>query len=515
MRLINPYGIDRYSGGAIADRLRPARPFRQQAPIGGLNAREALEDMPPQDAIVLDNWFPDFGKVRLRGGSALFASTGAAGPVETLATLVAPGVNKIVAAADDKILDLVPPSTLGSGFTNARWQTATMVGLLGFVNGQDAPQTYDGTTLSAMTISGTGLTPADLDGIEVFKSRSYFWDTTKASFWYSAVDTLGGALTEFPLGNLGGIGGNLQQMITWTRDGGSGPDDYAVFIMTTGDVVIYAGNDPGDPANWALIGIYRIGAPVDVRGAAKVAGDVFLVTADGYIELGQLINFGRAVPNLIFSDKIQKAALEAVSAGKGSFGWQVFHYPAAAMLMFNYPDGPLFRQHVVNLKTGAWCRFTGLEARTWVIFNDRAYFGRGSGIVTEFDVGTSDEDKAIETDARQAFTNLRAPGLRKQLNLLKMLFECDGSLPIRVTVDLDYSLRAAIGELVIVGSGSSTSPWGSPWGSPWASGSVSREATLSRGGVAEAFSVRLRTSTDDRSISWNETKHLFQPAGVL
>ena len=36
--------------------------------------------------------------------------------------------------------------------------------------------------------------------VNIFKSRSYFVELNSQSFWYSAVNTLGGVLAEFPLG---------------------------------------------------------------------------------------------------------------------------------------------------------------------------------------------------------------------------------------------------------------------------------------------------------------------------
>jgi hypothetical protein len=45
-----------------------ARSSSITAPIGGLNARDSLAAMPPQDAVTLDNWFPTPTTVDLRKG---------------------------------------------------------------------------------------------------------------------------------------------------------------------------------------------------------------------------------------------------------------------------------------------------------------------------------------------------------------------------------------------------------------------------------------------------------------
>ncbi|MGI9499788.1 MAG: hypothetical protein ACR2P3_07105 [Geminicoccaceae bacterium] len=492
----------------------------QEAPIGGWNARDALDNMPPEDAVCLDNWYPGFGSITLRKGFTEFADTVGAGAVETLATLQVGSVNKFLAASSTNVYDISSggtASSLAGSFTSGRWQTAVMDSKIGLVNGADAPQTYDGTTFGAMTVSGT--TVAELIGVNVFKSRSYFWKAASASFWYSAVDTLGGVLTEFPLGNLGGIGGNLQQMITWTVDGGSGVDDLAVFIMTTGDVIIYQGSDPGDASDWALIGVYKIGAPIGIRGAAKVAGDAIITTVDGYVQLSSALNLGRTAARDNISDKIINAVLEQTASTGSSFGWQLFHYPAGRRLMFNYPKSTTaqFAQHVVNLETGAWSRFAGMNASSWGLFNDLPYFGGAGGKVYRADTGTADDGANIDSDARQAYSYLRMKGVRKQLTQIRILLESEGSLPIRVTVDTDFGLRNRSGEVVTIGSGEAGSPWDtSPWDTtPWASGPIVRQATLSRGDIGDAFSVRLRTSTNNRAISWNATNMIYRRAGVI
>jgi hypothetical protein len=38
------------------------------APVGGLNARDALADMKPYHAIAMTNWFPRTNYLEIRGG---------------------------------------------------------------------------------------------------------------------------------------------------------------------------------------------------------------------------------------------------------------------------------------------------------------------------------------------------------------------------------------------------------------------------------------------------------------
>ena len=48
---------------------------RFPAPIGGINARDALVEMPEQDVIVLENWWPETTRVRSRKGCSKISTT--------------------------------------------------------------------------------------------------------------------------------------------------------------------------------------------------------------------------------------------------------------------------------------------------------------------------------------------------------------------------------------------------------------------------------------------------------
>lgn len=138
------------------------------APIGGLNAHDALAAMPPNDAVVLDNFFPTPSSVELRRGYINW-STAIPNHVETLMPYNAPsGASKMFAAAGTNFYDVTAQGAVGgavvTGLTNARWQHVnfgTTGGLfLAAVNGVDAMRLYDGTnwivtatTATAQTIS--------------------------------------------------------------------------------------------------------------------------------------------------------------------------------------------------------------------------------------------------------------------------------------------------------------------------------------------------------------------------
>jgi len=281
------------------NRQQKAMPIPFPSPVGGWNARDALSAMPPEDAVVLDNWFPGLGACRTRGGGVAYANT-LGGSVKTLFEFNAKTTRKFLGMANGKIWDISAAGagvSLATGFASDVWDCAQFDDAsggarMGLVNGSDAPQQYDGATVSAMTISGSGLTPANLNGIQIHKARSYFWDDRTQDFWFSATNALGGVLSKFPLGRLPNTGGNLMAMTTWSIDSGNGPQDAAVFIMNSGVVLAYSGSDPSTTTDWFLVGRYNLGAPISKRAIKKIGADVVIATKSGYVSLAQIFQSG-------------------------------------------------------------------------------------------------------------------------------------------------------------------------------------------------------------------------------
>lgn len=135
------------------------------APVGGVNARDALAAMPPTDAIVMDNWFPNPSYVAVRNGSQAWA-TGMPSAVETVMAYNGSTLRKLFGASGSAFYDCTSNGaatiTTVTGLSNARWQhqmfNAGSGNVLIAVNGADAPQVYDGGTQGGVKTTGT-LTP--------------------------------------------------------------------------------------------------------------------------------------------------------------------------------------------------------------------------------------------------------------------------------------------------------------------------------------------------------------------
>ena len=502
-----------------------AQTFTRPPPVGGWNSRDSLALMPQGDAITMDNFFPTETLVSLRKGFASHSTGVGSGDVQTIAEYHAGSSRKLITAGGGAIYDSTAAGAATSkatGFSENRWQTANMNGLLGLVNGTDVPQEYNGSTVSAMTISGP--TIANVIGVNIFKSRSYFWEDNSQDFWYSAVNAFGGTLTQFPLSRVGTFGGNLIAMSTWTLDAGFGVDDLAVFIMSSGEVIVYRGSNPGDAADWALVGVFRIAAPLDVRGVVKLGGDLVVMTREGYMKLGGVLTEGRInIKTGNLADKISKAVIEAGRNFVANTGWQAVLYPAGNRMVFNVPvSGDTFHQHILNTVTGAWSRFTGMNAHAWGLYNDELYFGGdGDGIVYKADTGEADNSTDIMGLCETAYDYFGAPGVTKQCTALQLFGASNGSVNFGLAAQADFqsvTLSSDIYSLASLATASEniweaiTTNWEDTTIVFASSSGDIKKTWISA--VAEGFAIGARLAVSlQKEFDWHAIQYMIKPGG--
>src|SRR5690606_20709195 len=101
----------------MATMARRPRPLRREGnqvattaslppPVGGLNDRDALANMPNGDAVILENWWVEPSRVVTRKGCIDWA-TGFPAPPKTIFEFAAgDGTYRLYAASDGKIFDI-------------------------------------------------------------------------------------------------------------------------------------------------------------------------------------------------------------------------------------------------------------------------------------------------------------------------------------------------------------------------------------------------------------------------
>ena len=512
--------------GHLANVARQSRPAvlsksdSQPAPVGGWNAREPLADMPDHHAVFMDNFFAERSRVRLRNGSADHA-TGMTGNVESLMTWTGGASAKMFGAVGTNVYEVTSAGAVGAAefgsMTNARWQHVNFETAGGhflyIVNGADAPRYYDGTSWTVPTITGAGLTASNLIYVNEFKERLFFIEKNTMSVWYFPVLTIAGAITEFPMGQLFKLGGHLVAMGSWTLDAGSGLDDYAVFITSEGEVAIYAGTDPGAAADWVLVGIFRMGAPIGQRPLMKVGSSLVVINEDGFSSIADALKAARSSESAHLSDQIREAVNQAVNSYRGNFGWEAILFPAGNKVIFNVPtaDGDTSDQYVFNSTTGAPCRFKGWNAFSWQLLNNDLYFGTVDKVV-KADIGQADSGVNIEGDCMGAFKYFGSSSL-KQFHQVRPVLGIIGTVApaIGVGVDFDTVPKTTTPSF---GSGSG-SLWNvSPWNTtPWSSSLKIVKDWQSTEVLGFAAAIRLKVVTNLQEVEWYSTDWIYEPGG--
>lgn len=511
---------------------QPIRPNKLQAstassksfpaPVGGWNAKASLAEMKENEAVVLENYFPEASYCRLRGGHIEYATGLGTGVVDSLINYTGLTTQKLFAAANNKIYDVTlsgSATVAVSGLLNNRWEYENYGNASGnyvfCVNGADTPRQYNGTAWSTMTL--TGPTPANLAVIKSYKERLFMAEKNSLAFWYLPVSTISGAMTKFDIAPYATKGGSINAIATWSRDAGNGPDDYIAFITTEGEVITYTGTDPSSATDWRLVSIYYMPAPISRRCHFRVGSDLILVTQSGFVPLSKVILTGLNVNSAAISDKIEPVVNIAFQSYGTNFGWEGIFYPKENMGIFNVPvaEGAEQVQFVVNTQTGAWCRFAGLNANCWAVFNDNLYFGGNDGKVYAALTGTEDNGSNILGTGFGAFSYMNTRGRRKKFNLVRPVFRSTGNLKVATKLNVDFSDALPDypdNSAESVGTDWDLGDWDvSTWGGDFQVSKSWRSITGS--GLCAALAIR--TSTRYQEIHWLSTDYSYEIGGII
>lgn len=482
------------------------------APVGGWDAQSPLANMPPENAVILDNFIPRAGYVELRRGFVPWQE-GLPLPTETLMVWrggSASVADDIFAACGGSIYDVSnqndSPVEVYTGSGNARWQWINFANDAGTfliaANGAIAPVYYNGSAWVDTVITGTAgvitLDPRTLVDVMDHKGRLFFVQQNSLRVWFLEPFAIQGEANLLDLGPIFDKGGSILCQATWTLDGGSGADDLAVFVTTQGQVAVYQGLDPSDANNWALVGVYDLGLPLSRRSLIKYGSDLVLLTTDGVVPLSQALTLDRAQENLVaLTQKIQNAFQQATQRFRGNFGWEGVLYTKGTLAIFNIPTASLSRseQYVQNVQTGAWCRFTGIDAFCWAVANDQLYFG-ASDYVGLWDTGYADNTTGITGDIKTAFNYFGSRGDLKKFEMLQPILRIASNIAPAVEVITDFKERvptAVPTSITTTGGKWDTGLWDVAL---WSPSVQTRDSWTSVTGIGYCGAVRLRVQPE-------------------
>lgn len=449
-------------------RSQTAQAASLPAPTGGWDTQSPLPTMKPEYAVILDNMIPRGGKVEQRRGF-IEQCTGTAAAVETLISYRGnPAGDKLFAATGALLIDVTTAGALASASyvsaASARWNYTNFANDAGrwaiLCNGAQKPLAYNGSTFAAESYTYGGTVSFDqtkLKYVFAHKMRLHMIEKDSLHVWNPAVNAISGAVTLLDLGPVFTLGGVLVGGARLTNDGGIGPDDFACYLTSAGQVAIYQGTDPSDATKWSLVGVYTLPRPIGDRCLLEYGADILVATEAGLLSLTNALKTALADQQAqSLSARIATAIADAASSYRTNFGWNITAYPGRGGLMIiNVPTAELStsQQFVRCGETGGWSRFTGLNAFCWGYANSQIYFGSTLGVY-RWDIGASDNGDPIVADILPAFSAFGNRTRTKDFTMVRATLRAPAIVQpaLQIVTDFDKStIPTAVQTVVTAG----------------------------------------------------------------
>lgn len=472
-------------------------------PAKGINARDSLALMGPENAISLVNVLCEPYGLRTRKGYSEWAKNlppldpPTVTPVATVMmhypaltpTLVAlakpmsarpiftrllteprapatPPVGTLFAARDGKLFNVtaggVGPWVAEAGVAGASdfWTWLNFQNLAGSflvaTNDAGGYALYNG---AAWVVPVMGSGAGQIDGIDPakfcfvveHKKRLWFIEKDSTKSWYLPVGQITGLAKEFNFGEQFKHGGHLVALACWTVDGGIGVDDYFVAVSSQGDVALYKGTDPDSPTDWAIVGVWHVGAlPVGRRPVVNTGADVYILSQFGVTPISLLLNAPQQ--GLLEQRRTTYLIAPLIARLMREFsnltGWQIYTLPKEELFLIGVPrEAQQFggQYFVLKLSTGGWSLTKDVPYASFVNADQSVFAGTNDGrVVRAFDgpldnvlIG-SQVGVPIQCQVTPAYQPLGAPGYQKMILLIRPTFITTITPTLRLQILTDY-----------------------------------------------------------------------------
>ena len=395
----------------------------------------------------------------------------------------------------------------------------TVTGASTFTYTMASTPAANATVVGSYTVIGiTGVDSSKFINVNLFKNRLYFTEKDTLNCWYLDVDAIGGVASPLYFGGIARNSGYLQAMGTWTLDAGQGVDDYAVFVTSMGEVIVYNGTDPDVAEKWTLKGVWQLGQTFSRRCFFKWAGDLLLLTQDGLVPLASALQSSRLDPRVNLTDKIYYAVSQAATRFYALFGWQINYYASENMLILSIPTDTGMEQYVMHTITKSWARFTGIEAYCWEVSGDNDMHFGGNGFVGKFYDTTSDAGTNIVATAQQAYSYFDNPGQLKRFTLVRPILQTDNGLPtVLCGISVDFDTTPLTNQIAFNPSINNTGIWDtSTWDNAnWGGGLTTTKIWQGVTGLGFSGSININVASQGIELHWASTDYVMERGGVL
>jgi hypothetical protein len=383
------------------------------APTRGIIQNENEAYMQPGGAVVCDNWKPTMKGVSLRGGFNRWCVLPDEVPIVSGFQYASGNNQRMFAGQATKLYDVTTntPTLIKSGQTSGNYVAAQLANQGGdwmiVVNDAgNAPLRFDGATWVTLNASQIDVDLVKYPGARVdgganlvyvckYRNRLFFIELNSMNAWYLGLNSVGGNLEMIPLSGAATKGGKLLFCASWSIDAGDGIDDKLVFCTDLGELLIFTGSNPADPANWRQEGRYQMSPPLGMNAHLAVGGDLLIATVDGIMPTSGAITKDRAELELAAITRQIKPMWREEAIDKREHPWTMCKWDEYGGIFTTVPGDLPGKQKclVVNAATGAWTRFTGWDCMCFLRMRGDMFFGTQKGIVMQADRTGTDDGK--------------------------------------------------------------------------------------------------------------------------
>lgn len=492
-------------------------------PPVSVNQVDPLAQMDPSDAIFMYNMISFRYGTKVRQGYKQWATTVGPGGVKTILPytgsvltkdrLFAMGTDGIYNVSNSVATPAAAFSFAGGASTNSGqgiWQAVTTIAgfFAAYCDEDKGYHLYTESTDSWAAVTGavTGVDASTFCFVMSYKERLWFIQKGTSSAWYLPTDSITGAATQFNFGNKFKHGGTLQALYTWTIQGSTGPQSYLVAISSSGEILIYGGDDPSDANNFSIVGSWYVGTvPVGRRIGGNIGGDLYILSIAGLQPLNKVVQGNQTqIENIEVSRKISPAIRAAMLVSFLQNGWEVKLYPSQDALFVVSPIQVGFpaTQFVQSLNNQGWSVFQSVPMFTGDVWEGNFYFGGLDGNVYLFQGDTDNQPRTggtaginIVSSCLGSFQDYGEPGLYHIPQFIRPVFLSAANPAFSVTVRFDYN----ISEVLIPGTAAPSV--GSLWDvaiwdtAIWGGAVFEVESVAGAGGIGRAMAIGLEMQT--------------------
>jgi hypothetical protein len=220
---------------------------------------------------------------------------------------------------------------------------------------------------------------------------------------------------------------------------------------------------------------------------------------------------------MAITNKIQNQITQDTTAYRNNYGWQVLLFPPQNMLLVNIPvSTEVSYQYVMNTITGAWSRWTDINATCWSFLNDQLYFGKAGTIYKAWE-GHNDDGNTIMTDLLPAFSAFGSQSQIKRFTMARIFMGADSSFSYAGQINIDFDKISAPQAQQPSPPANSVGVWDTAvWDQQlWGGDIYSFSRWMQGGQIGHYGTFRIKTASNFADVRYYSTDYVFEPGGVL